>query len=81
MFFASSRSSPSHGGNLRQDALRHRWQQAGKAGTVRRDLKQYEEHGDQSRVQKGFRRKEHARAFDCQLDSSVRFCLSVLFFL
>ena len=42
MFFASSRSSPSHVGNVRQDALRHCWQQA---GTVRRDLEQDEAHG------------------------------------
>ena len=65
MFFASSRSSPSHVGNVRQDGLRHRWQQA---GTARRGLEQDEAHDDQSRVREGFRRKEHARAFECRWD-------------
>ena len=37
-------------------------------GTVRRGLERDEEHDDQSRVQEGFCRGEHSRAFHCQLD-------------
>ena len=40
--------------------------------TVRRGLEQDEEHDDQSRVQEGFRRGEHSRAFHCQVGDKLK---------